>query len=331
MRDGARTNDVARSTRSWRTRLANLTRPRAPEPLPAHFDRRRIYLLPTRFGLFFATLLVVMLIGALNYNNNPALLLALLLAGAAQTSLLLAHLQLSGLSIVAMTAEPVPAGIPLQLRLLVRAEPGRERRGLRIDGHGGVAALSLEHGDGEATLSIPTSRRGWLQAPRLRISTLRPLGLARAWAHVWSDAPLLVHPAREIDGPPLPTGSGLAAQTRLRPSGDDVHHLRNYRQGDPRRAIAWKPSARRDTLLVREYEQPRGADVDLDWAQLSGLDGEARIRRLARWVDEAERDNRRYRLRLPGQQPLGPSHGSEHRLACLQALAVLPHADDGGA
>jgi hypothetical protein len=38
--------------------------------------------LPTRFGLFVATLLAAMLLGALNYNNNPALLLALLLAAA---------------------------------------------------------------------------------------------------------------------------------------------------------------------------------------------------------------------------------------------------------
>ena len=58
------------------------TRPREPEALPARFDRRRVYVLPTRFGLFYAVLLLAMLLGALNYNNNPALLLGLLLAGA---------------------------------------------------------------------------------------------------------------------------------------------------------------------------------------------------------------------------------------------------------
>jgi uncharacterized protein (DUF58 family) len=105
-----------------------------------------------------------------------------------------------------------------------------------------------------------------------------------------------------------------------------VHHLRGYRVGDARRAIAWKPSARRDTLLVREYEQPLGADVVLDWRQLGHLEYEARISRLARWVDEAERDGRRYRLCLPGQPDLGPDRGSAHRLACQRALALLPLA-----
>ena len=55
------------------------TRPRDPEPLPARLDRRRIYVLPTRFGLFYGAALLTMLLGALNYNNNPALLLGLLL------------------------------------------------------------------------------------------------------------------------------------------------------------------------------------------------------------------------------------------------------------
>ena len=291
------------------------------------FDRRRVYVLPTRFGLFFAVLLLAMWLGALNYNNNPALMLGLLLAGAANTSLLTAHLQLTGLQVSAIDAEPVPAGAPLELRIHARADPGRARRGLRVDCGESAAVLSLVDGNGQATLALPTHRRGWLDLERLRVSTTRPLGLARAWAYVWPDAPLLVYPAPEAHGPPLPEGTGANALARLRPTGDDVHHLRSYRRGDARRAIAWKPSARRDTLLVREYEQPVGADVVLDWRQLPDIDYEARIRRLARWIDEAEREGRRYRLDLPGQPPLGPGSGPQQRHACLRALALLPAAD----
>ena len=311
-----------------RARLMALARPREPEALPVVFDRRRVYVLPTRFGLFYAMLLLVMVVGALNYNNNPALLLALLLVGAGLASLVAAHLQLSGLRVLAIDAEPVAAGVPLQVRLYVQADPARARRGLRVNDDGTLdlasAVLHLDHGHGEAHLSLPTHYRGWLDPPRLRVSTTRPLGIARAWGYVWPEAPLLVYPAPEPHGPPLPPGSGDQVLTRLHPTGDDVHHLRAYRAGDARRAIAWKPSARRDTLLVREYEQPLGADVVLDWYALGGIGLEARIARLARWVDEAERDGRRYRLSLPGQTPLGPDHGVPHRHACLRALALLP-------
>ena len=189
---------------------------------------------------------------------------------------------------------------------------------------GASGSLSLDDGSGEAVLELPTLRRGWLALPRLRLSTLRPLGLVRAWSWCWPEAPVLVYPAPERDAPPLPPGSGQSARARLQPSGDDVHHLRAYRRGDPRRTIAWKPSARRDTLLVREYEQPLGETLELEWQALRGLSHESRIRRLARWVDDAEREGRRYRLALPGQVSIGPGAGPGHRHACLRALALLP-------
>jgi len=312
--------------RRVRTLALSLTRPREPEALPVTIDRRRVYVLPTRFGLFYGTLLLGMAAGALNYNNNPALMLCLLLGGAALASLIAAQLQLTGLDITTIDGEPVAAGQTLLLRVHVQADPSRMRRGLRVDDDDllDTSVLNLDQGHGEAEVALPTRQRGWLDVPRLRVFTTRPLGLARAWTYVWSDAPLLVYAAPEPNGPPLPSGSGQQAQTRLHPAGDDVHHLRNYRPGDSRRTIAWKPSARRDTLLVREYEQPLGADVVLDWRQLANLDFEARISRLARWVDEAERDGRRYRLCLPGQPDIGPDHGIVHRHACQRALALLP-------
>ncbi|MBA3487586.1 MAG: DUF58 domain-containing protein [Lysobacter sp.] len=312
----------------WHAWALRLTRPHLPETVPARLDRRRVYLLPTRFGLFYSFALMAMLLGALNYNNNPALLLAMVFIGAGIASLIATQMQLTGLGIAAIHAEPVAAGMPLQLRVHATASDARRRRGLRVNVEPAPersALLNLDHGFGEAELPWPTTQRGWLQLPRLRISTTRPLGLARAWAYVWPQTPLLVYPAPETGGPPLPLGSGDRAQSRLHPTGDDVHHLRSYRNGDSRRAIAWKASARRDALLVREYEQPLGSEVLLDWHSLARMEWEARIARLARWVDEAECDGRRYRLTLPGQPSIGPAQGATHRHACLRALALLPH------
>ncbi|GAB3743053.1 DUF58 domain-containing protein [Lysobacter olei] len=313
---------------SLRDRALSLTRPRAPEPLPASLDRRRVYVLPTRFGLFFAVLLLAMLLGALNYNNNPALLLALLLAGAGLASLVSAHLQLTGLEFLAVDAEPVAAGQVMTVRIHAKAPTDRMRRGLQVafaKAPATRAVLDVEQGHGEVDLVLPTRQRGWLDVPRLVVATTRPLGLARAWAYLWPEPPVLVYPAPEPAGPPLPEGAGDRAHSRLHPAGEDVHHLRSYRAGDARRAIAWKPSARRDQLIVREYEQPQGAEVTLDWLALRALPYEARISRLAGWVDAAERTGRRYRLVLPGQPVLGPGHGPHHRHTCLRALALMPH------
>jgi len=307
-------------------KFALLARPRAPESLPVKLDRRRVYLLPTGFGLFFAVLLLAMTLGALNYNNNPALLLALLLGATGLSSLIFAHLQLSGLRIDVISAEPVAAGADLTVHVALSASDPRTRRGLRLrvmDVQATAPILAVD--PVVATVDIPTRQRGWLGLGRLRIATTQPLGLALAWAWVWPEAPVLVYPAAEVQGPPLPEGGGSAGHSRLHPAGDDVHHLRAYRSGDPRRAIAWKPSARRDALLVREYEQPLALEVALEWAAVETLAYEQRIRRLAHWVDLAERQGCRYRLQLPGQPALGPSQGPDHRHLCLRALALMPH------
>jgi len=313
-----------------RTRLQALqwlARPRRPESLPVRLDRHRIYVLPTGFGLFLAALLAVMLVGALNYNNNPALLLALLLAATALASALQAHLQLAGLRVDAVSAEPVAAGTPLRLRLALARDDRRPRRGLQVSR--GPATASAELADADRTevdLWLPTVRRGWLDLQRIRLSTTQPLGLVRAWSWIWPAAPVLVYPAPEHPAPPLPDTGSASARTRQHPLGDELQQLRPYRHGDARRTIAWKHSARRDTLLVREYERPTGTELLLDWQALGALPRERRIARLARWVDDAEREGRRYRLLLPGQPALGPASGDAHRHQCLRALALMPDA-----
>lgn len=314
------------STTGLRRRLASWARPRRPEPLPVRLDRRRIYILPTAFGWFLVALLATMAVGALNYNNNPALLLCMMLVGAVLASLLWTQLQLSGLEVHAVHGEPVAAGRTMTLRLHASAPPGRLRHGLLVDIADAATTLSLDEGRGEATLALATRDRGWHPLPRLRIATSRPFGLARAWSWVWPQPPVLVYPTPESAAPPLPLGGGETAQALLHATGDDLHHLREWRQGDSRRAIAWKPSARRDALIVRELERPQGADITLDWQQTAGIAYEARIGRLARWIDDAERAGVRYALQLPGHPPMGPDLGPPHRHACLRALALLPRA-----
>jgi uncharacterized protein (DUF58 family) len=299
-------------------------RPKKPEDLPVRIGRNRIYVLPTGFGLFLAAMLTTMLIGGLNYNNNPALLLVFLFAGVAHNSLVHAHLILSGISMKAIHAEPVFAGQVLRLKLRFDAIGARDRPGLQLLAGDAQVGFDL-HADEEVevTLDLITRRRGWLELGRMRLSTLRPLGLARAWSWMRPTTRLLIYPALDPVAPPLPEALGDGDSPRTRAFGEQPHHLREYRQGDMPRQIAWKASARADRLLVREYESAVARDITLDWKVVAALPHEDKIRRLARWVVEAERSGSRYSLLLPNQVvPAG--RGAEHRHICLRALALLP-------
>jgi uncharacterized protein (DUF58 family) len=306
-------------------RLA-LVRPKQPEPLPARITRKRIYVLPTGFGLFVGVLLATMLVGGLNYNNNPALLLVFLLAGVGNNSLVHAHLILSGITLKSVQAEPVFAGQALRLKLRLEGSGTRRRPGLQLLLDGVQCLFEIPPGEeAEAILELPTHRRGWMELGRMRLSTLWPLGLARAWSWLRPDTRLLVYPAPEPTAPPLPEALGDGDSPRTRAHGEQPHHLRDYRRGDMPRQIAWKASARADKLLVREYESAVARDLAIEWSSVTSLGHEQKISRLTRWVIEAERSGSRYSLGLPTQR-IPPGRGPEHRHLCLRALALLPDA-----
>jgi uncharacterized protein (DUF58 family) len=50
-------------------------------------------------------------------------------------------------------------------------------------------------------------------------------------------------------------------QVRRRGEGMEFHQLREYRQGDPQRAIDWKATARTQRLIAREYEEEKDQRV----------------------------------------------------------------------
>ena len=319
--DGLRIRALAYAER----RLPALTRLRQPEALPIRLDRRRIYVLPTGFGAAFATLLFVMLLGALNYANNPALLLTCLFGAAGGASLFAGFRVMNGLALVRVGADECHAGAPLALHLRF-ATSARARPSLRLRSGAGETAFALPAGvEGGVTASLPTSARGWFRPGRLRLSTDYPLGLFHVWSWLNPDAEFLVYPAIEDSAPPLPNGDVRGEFVSRDGAGEEHSGLRDYRVTDPPRLIAWKASARHDALLVRDAEHRSDDALVLDYATLHGLDHEARIRRLTAWVLAADAAQRDYLLRVPGGT-FGPGAGTVQRHACLRALALLPHA-----
>jgi len=306
-------------------RLPALTRLRKPEPLPIRLDRRRIYVLPTGFGVAFSLLLFVMLLGALNYANNPALLLTCLFGAAGGASLFAGFRTMNGLALVRVAADECHAGAPLALHVIF-APSTRVRRSLVLRAGDGETAFTLPAGvEGGITTTLATSARGWLRAGRLRVSTDYPLGLFHVWSWLNPDAEFLVYPALENPAPPLPGGDVRGDLAARAGAGEDHASLRDYRVSDPPRLIAWKASARHDALLVRDAEQRSDDALVLDYATLHGLDHEARIRRLTAWVIAADGEHRDYILDIPNGT-FGPGAGAVQRHACLRALALLPHA-----
>lgn len=301
-------------------RLPALTRHRRLEELPIELHRRRIYIVPTGFGMAFTLLLLVMMIGSLNYSNNAALLLTCVLGAATSISMLVAFRTLNGLRLRGVRAGHAIAGQPIDVTFDVQAK--RLRQAVRLDLAEHTRAFDV-HGRTDVTVSIPTEHRGLLSLPRFRVWTTWPLGLFRAWSWLHPSYAVLVWPRPEVAGP-LPTLPIEDNRRQRLHRGEDLASLREYRSGDSMRHVAWKASARHDSLLVKDYEQPEARqEWRLDWRHIPGLDNEARISRLARWLGEAQAQGRQWSLWLPTEAiPLG--NGPAHYTRCMSALALLP-------
>jgi uncharacterized protein (DUF58 family) len=296
---------------------------RGPTQPPLTLHYRQIFILPTRFGWMLGALMFAMLMGSLNFNNNLGLLTTFIVAGLASNSMLLAYRNLNRLRVLYTHAAPVHAGQDAQLLITLASDSGRDRPGLEVSLNDQETILSLSaDSTASVTLAVPTHHRGWQDLERCRIQTCQPIGLFRAWSWFWPERRLLVWPTPAQSPPPLPqSNADLDGELNQSGSeGDEFFALREWREGDPLHRIAWKASQRHNTLLSREFRQPRSPDLMLDLARVPGQNLEQRLSILTAWVLQAYRQQRPWTLRLAAD-PLGPAHDEAHLQRCLRALA----------
>lgn len=296
------------------------------DTLPLTLRPRRIYILPTRAGLAFAVLLLAMLVAGLNYSNSLTLLLTFVLAGTSLIGIHECQRTLKGLQLLAAEAEDAFAGQAGRIELRFANPASQARSSLTVRG-AAPAQSRFELPPASRcvhAVEYPALRRGRLRPGRIEISTTAPHGLFRAWS--WLHLPLeaVVYP-QPRGTLPLPAGGESHALYSARSRhghGDEWAALRPFTPGDSPRAVAWKLYAREAPLLVSQYASQSGADRVLDFAQLHGLDVEARLSQLCAWILECARRGEAYALHLPAQAIPG-GRGPEHQRRCLRALALF--------
>jgi uncharacterized protein (DUF58 family) len=288
--------------------------------------RRRIYIIPSRFGVALALLLLAMLIAGLNYNSNLGLAFGFLMTSLALVAMHHCHRNLLGLEVDVATEVDAFAGGHANFDFLLHNDARIERCDIEIRGAGSATVTVDAHGHQRVRASMPVQGRGVRLVERFELRTRYPLGWFRAWTYV--HRALTVYVAPQPSGErPLPSAaavSGTVSPSERR-GDEDFAGLRAYQVGIPLKHMAWKVLARGGEAAVRNYSGLAAHPEWLDWAALDRLDAEVRLSQLCRWVLDSEAARRTYGLRMPGTEIL-PSRGDRHRSACLRALARYPSA-----
>lgn len=286
--------------------------------------QRRIFMLPTRQGLALALLLILMLLGDINYSLSLGYVLTFLLAMMAVMSMLHAFRNLAHLEIHAGHTEPVFTGETARFPLHFN-NPGKLARYQLALRNGDDHTISFDapaEQTSEVYFPLQTSHRGWLQTGRLTLYTVFPLGLFYTWSYLHFDTRCLVY-ARPLNEAMLPAGNTPDGTGKRSVAGDDdFAGLRNYVAGDALPHIAWKAYARGLGLQVKQFATQVGEELWLDLADAPDIELEEKLSRLTRWVMDAESDGLRYGLRLAGNE-LPASNGTAHQDECLRRIALF--------
>lgn len=302
-------------------------------------NQRRIFIMPTRLGLTFCVVLLVLFISAMNYNISLGFALTFFIASCAIVDLGLNFRNLAHLyvSIDQARLYPVFAGEQAYFACHVANRSRYDRYAIELnfeiaDRHPKLIDVAAQSSC-TVLLPISTVERGWLAAPKVRLRSRFPLGLVRTLSYWRPDARLLVYPCPEKNPPPLPINELHEGKEEgeeasyLRVEEGDFSGIRPYQQGDSIKHLAWRQMAKVPlelgaTLLSKHFEEGENGVVYLDFAKLPNeMTCEMKLSRMTSWVIMAEAQGLLYGFSL-GNDVLAPAIGLPHKLACLRALAL---------
>ena len=307
---------------------------------------RRVFILPTRFGILYAAFLFLILLAAINYSNSLGHILCFLLASMGVLAMHYTYNNLAKIEFLSAHADPVFCGQDIQFKLLFDNQsnndcylidvatkqnmlkswnPFKNITGFNYQSHHLIEQLTSQQQQ-RHTVAISSKKRGKQALGQIRIASRFPFGLFDTWTYFTSNENAIVYP-KAIGPLPLPISKEQGQYTvGAKTKGlDDFSGFNPYRSGDPIHAIAWKAAARDDVLRTKQFSSAVSGNIHLSWQDTAQLkDIEDRLSQLCLWIIECETAGLNYALALPtGLIDYG--HGHSHQQHCLTALALYEH------
>lgn len=292
--------------------------------LPYTLTRKRIYIMPTRYGFLFLLVLSGMLMGSVNYENNVGFLLTFLLGGMAFISIFHTYKNMAGIQILSSGSTPAFAGEKTIFYFNIK--PGSS--------DSAAVVFHLETKDEILTdiflnkdikIEVSAEKRGILKPGLLKIYSSYPLGLFYAWSNLNLDLKSIIYP-RPVSGPVLSSELGSSEdhdQGMSIVSGtDDFEGLKIYQPGDSIQHISWKAYSKGQGLMTKSFIAQQGRSIFLDWDSLKEKDAEQKLSRLCDMVLKSDRIKINYGLKLPGKI-IESGSGNAHKHNCLRELALF--------
>lgn len=296
---------------------------RIPPSSQITLSQDSIFIFPTSQGIAFGALIVLLILGAINYQSSLIYGVAFLLGSLFLVTILHTFRNLSGVQIEFIGSPGGFVGEDIEFEIRVSRSTGVGREGISVAWPDTIKQW-VDIQEKEACtikLFVKADQRGWFNPGRMLIETYYPLGLLRAWTWVDLTAVALIYPRPIYGESPLESTTQKDNGALVDPLGsDDFRDVREYQAGDPVKHIIWKSYARTGKPVIKQYGSFLDPRFILDWSAVPGLT-EERLSRLTGLALDAARSQRDYGLEIPGTQ-LSPACGANHLQTVLKALAL---------
>lgn len=307
-------------------RVQRWLRRRLPSLPQVILNQKRIFIFLSAEGALYSVLLFIVFIAGVNYANNLVLGFCFFLGSVLVVTIHHTYAHLSGLQLEMVDALDSAAGSSAQYRIKIAPTGRRPHRQIRIEWVDQVQQIDTLSAGQVLVFQLPTPQRGRFVPPQLKVSTIYPLGILRAWSYVYFEVPVWVSP-QPIACELLEQGASFAAEDeqsleRIR-GQDEFEELKSFIPGESMARISWAHLARGQGLLSKHFSDPRGQQQMLDYQRMPLASHEMRLSYLAYWVKQFAVQHVAFGLRLP-QIELPVGMGDQHVHAALRLLAEQP-------
>jgi uncharacterized protein (DUF58 family) len=306
---------------SWKQRYTRWLNHRIPVRNAVALSQKNLFIFLGNQGLVFLILILLIWIGATNFQSNLSHALAYLLLAVLFVAILQTFANMSGLRLRFVDAEPVFVGETAHFRFELASSAAHQQLEMFWPDQS-PTLINLENTVGSyVLLQHRTLKRGVMKPGRFCLHTYFPLGMVRCWTWLDLDASVVVYPKPvEEDYRACSTGDGDEGAMAAYGS-DEYFSLKPYVEGESLSRIAWKQYAAGRGMFVRDYTELKGGSVWLDFSVMTDANIEIRLSKLCYCALQLQQLNRPFGLKLPAQT-IDVASGDAHLRSVLRALAL---------
>lgn len=284
---------------------------------PKTLSQRDVLVFIYRQGYLYIVLIFISFIAGVNYANNLILGFCFLVSAVLCISFYLTFKQLHGLKIELFTDEVGQVGQAAQLHFYFY-QSVKQPRYLYIECDDRIEKVYISEMKQQFSIPFYAENRGLFEYPIIKIYSLYPFGLVRAWTYFYHQKKAWIAPKADVA-----STDHKIAQNSQEPDMDEYRELRNYQLGDSLHAVSWKQVARGQGLYIKAFEQHQDEQsVEICYDQMPSQSHEQKLQYMMGLVEQCEQQQSAYSLRLPHSEleiGLGESQLLQAKLLLAQA------------